>query len=140
MWPFQSKPDEEKNMMVSVPAKPEHRDLMQEWLPTTWGERLTRAKDRGYFSQQDLKLASDFTSCSIGEARQLREEPPFKATRSQQLKADTALVDLGLKFYHAIRDQNIDKAIECHEIIRTLWPTPEVEAAEQIVKEKVSAS
>ena len=75
----------------------------------TWRERLIAARSRGYFTQEDCALASDWNQCAVGEQRAIA--PTVVLCTSLLLgPEDETLYELGRKFYAAIKAGDIDEA------------------------------
>ena len=72
----------------------------------TWEERIQRAEASRGFTPDDIKAASLWRSCSVGEATGL-----FAPT-------DRGLDDLGRNFFLQIRANDVDGARQTHEAIR----------------------
>jgi hypothetical protein len=77
----------------------------------TWEARLLRARKVGHFSVVDMRLVGAWPTCAIGE-RFHSKTPGFP------IKADSHAELLGLHFMHAVKTNDIYKAVQFYDEIQ----------------------
>ena len=81
-----------------------------------WEKRLTSAKLRGRFTQEDIHMANLWPTCAIGEN---------EALAGNILEGNFTLTDekthLGLQFDHQVNDQLPGEAAETYQTIQALY-------------------
>src|SRR5262249_14180190 len=75
----------------------------------SWRERLSAARSRGHFTQEDCALASDWDRCAVGEQRAMLPTVVVCTTRLIG-REDETLNELGRRFYAAIKAGDIAEA------------------------------
>ena len=78
----------------------------------TWRERLTRAKRRGRFLNEDRRTACSWTTCAVGE-HQGEFKPGFHTVPYSDV-----LRGLGRGFTNAVWDGTVDEAESLYEKIQ----------------------
>ena len=80
--------------------------------PLTWADRIRRARRHG-FTEQDRKLAVQFTTCAVGE-----HIGHYSAEPTGDIPYDPQLFHLGVDFLHAIENHDPIAAQMVYEVIQ----------------------
>lgn len=72
-----------------------------------WHERIERAREAGWFSNDDWRLARNYVTCACGE-----QDPRIPRNELTGQPIDDELAILGMDFYDNVTDGEIDRAGE----------------------------
>lgn len=89
---------------------------------TSWDERIKGAHARGWFTDEDTQMSSDWCCCAVGEVCSIK---PFD-TNEEDLQPE--LHQLGIRFHETIRKNLPEEALELLQAIRETHRNLQIEA------------
>lgn len=106
----------------------------------TWNQRINRAKQNGYFNDDDKRIAGSWLVCAVGEcsgvlkAVEAHENGADLSTVEDMILVnglpygietacpeDVILADKGMEFYYAVSNNNVSGAVRLRKDIRARY-------------------
>ena len=82
-----------------------------------WDERITQARIRKAFTEEDCVLARSFDTCAIGELGDIEHWPDFYSGPNKT-PTDVRLYNLSVRFYKRVIENRYRAARICYKAIR----------------------
>ena len=82
-----------------------------------WDERITQARIRKAFTEEDCVLARSFDTCAVGELRGIERLLDF-GSEYEKGPRDIRLYNLGVRFYDRVAENRYRAARICYKAIR----------------------